>query len=309
MEFFHGAPQVDFIGMRRYTATISAVLVVLSLFCLFNYKLNFGLEFTGGAQLEFRFEQEIDINQLREEVGAMGYKDAKLSTYGSSKEILLSMPLEPGKKTEDLAAEIAEKFDKAYTAKLRKVEFVGNEVGSELAERGFLAILVALFAIMLYIAFRFEYRFAISSVLALMHDPIIILGYFSFSQLEFDMAALAAVLAVIGYSLNDTIVVYDRVRENFLQSRRKNTTEIVNLSINQTLSRTVMTSLSTLLVVLALYWFGGDSLHSFSTALLIGIVAGTYSSIFIAGILALAMGLKREDLLPPEEDEEEAMLP
>jgi preprotein translocase subunit SecF len=248
-------------------------------------------------------------------LSANGFPEAKLSFYGTTNDILIRLGAKAGENTTEANQAIGEKVLKALQddkadqnnkVELRRVEFVGAEVGENLAQQGALAVIVALMATMIYIAFRFEFRFAISAAVALLHDPILILGIFAALQLEFDLATLAAILAVIGYSLNDTIVVYDRVRENFRKVRGQSTEEILNLSINQTLSRTLMTSALTLLVVLALFFFGGASLKGFSTAFTIGIVIGTYSSIYIAGALALMLGLKRQDLLPKPKEVDES---
>ncbi|MBS0290718.1 MAG: protein translocase subunit SecF [Proteobacteria bacterium] len=299
MELFHHKTNIDFMGIRRITATFSILISVLALICLFIKGLNFGLDFTGGTQLEIRYDTPVSIEEVRQHLEGANFHGVKVAQFGSSRDILVKLANKEGISERELGTQVVQAL-KAYNPniELRQVEFVGSEVGERLAEQGGLAVLVALFATMIYIAFRFEYRFGVSAAVALLHDPIIILGIFSFFQIEFDLATLAGVLAVIGYSLNDTIVVYDRVRENFRKVRKGNTEEIMNLSINQTLSRTIMTSCLTLLVVVALYFFGGESLNGFSLALIIGIVIGTYSSIFVAGALALVMGLSRQDLMP-----------
>ncbi len=299
MELFHKIPHIDFMGIRRYTATFSIVISALALFCLFSKGLNFGLDFTGGTQLELRYSVPISFEDVRHQLEHAGYTGVKVAQYGSTRDVLVKLANKEGVTEQQLGHEVVETLKQHDpNLELRRVEFVGSEVGDKLAEQGGIAVLVALLAIMLYIAMRFEYRFGVSAAVALLHDPIIILGIFSYFQIEFDLASLAGVLAVIGYSLNDTIVVYDRVRENFRKVRKGDTEEIMNLSINQTLSRTIMTSCLTLMVVVALYFFGGESLNGFSLALIIGIVIGTYSSIFVAGALALVMGLSRQDLMP-----------
>lgn len=287
-------------GMRKWTATFSIIITVVSLFFLVTRGLNFGLDFTGGTQLELRYSNPVSFEEVRHQLEEAGFQGAKVTQYGSTRDILVKVANKEGVSEQQLGRQVFESL-KSHDSELelRRVEFVGAEVGEHLAEQGGLAVLVALFATMIYIAMRFEYRFGISAAVALLHDPIFILGVFSYFQIEFDLATLAGVLAVIGYSLNDTIVVYDRVRENFRKVRKGSTIEIMDLSINQTLSRTIMTSCLTLLVVLALYFFGGESLHGFSLALILGIVIGTYSSIFVAGALAVVMGLSRHDLAPP----------
>jgi preprotein translocase subunit SecF len=298
MEFFHRQTHIDFMGIRHITALFSAAVFIISILLLVFKGLNFGLDFTGGTLLDVRFSQSMSIEEIQDKLVEKGFSSAKVTQYGSSRDILIKMANREAMSQETLGKEVLLALDSVENkVELRRVEFVGAEVGKGLAEQGILAVVVALIATMLYIAMRFEYRFAISAAVALLHDPILILGIFAFFQIEFDLAALAAILAVLGYSLNDTIVVYDRVRENFRKIRKGSATEVMNLSINQTLSRTIMTSALTLLVVLALFFFGGESLHGFSTALLIGIVIGTYSSIFVAGALALKLGLSKNDLV------------
>lgn len=297
MEFFQKIPHIDFMAQRKISAAFSITVFVVSIIVLFMKGLNFGLDFTGGTLLELRYEHPVDFEMVTEQLNEAGFENAKVTQYGSANDVLVKLATEHVSQ-EELGKEVLEALKaNGDKVELRRNEFVGSEVGAHLAEQGGLAVLVALFATMIYIAMRFEYRFGISAAVALMHDPVLILGIFAFYQIEFDLATLAALLAVIGYSLNDTIVVFDRVRENFRKIRKATTVEIVNLSINQTLSRTIMTSCLTLLVVLALFFFGGESLHGFSAALLIGIVIGTYSSIYVSGALAVALGLSKSDLM------------
>ncbi len=299
MEFFHRETKFDFMGIRKWTAILSTVVMAVSLALLYFKGLNFGLDFTGGTQLELRYENPVNFEDVREQLEKAGLTGAKVTQYGSARDILVKISNRSGVSEQELGQLVLNAL-KSHQEKveLRRIEFVGSEVGENLAEQGTLAVVVSLFAMMLYIAMRFEYRFGISAAVALMHDPILILGVFSYFQIDFDLAVLAAILAVIGYSLNDTIVIYDRVRENFRKVRKETPKEIMNLSINQTLSRTIMTSTLTLIVVVALYFLGGESLRGFSLALIIGIIVGTYSSIFVAGALALSMGLSRADLMP-----------
>lgn len=299
MEFFHRQTNFDFMGISKYTACFSAIITVLAIGFLVFKGLNFGLDFTGGTQIELRYSRPIDFEEVRQHLEKSDFSGAKVTQYGSTRDILVKIPNKAGESEQMMGNKVFEALKTQDSQiELRRVEFVGSEVGENLAEQGGLAVLVALLATLLYIAMRFEYRFGISATVALMHDPIVILGIFALFQIEFDLATLAGVLAVIGYSLNDTIVVFDRVRENFRKVRKGTAREIMNISINQTLSRTIMTSLMTLLVVVSLYFFGGESLHGFSLSLIIGIVIGTYSSIFVAGALALQMGLTRSDLAP-----------
>ncbi|MAZ43931.1 MAG: protein translocase subunit SecF [Legionellales bacterium] len=298
MELFKRQTKIDFMGLRKGVALLSVVLCIASFALLMTKGLNWGLDFTGGTLLEVRFSESVVDEQVRDTLIHAGFENAKVSYYGDAQDLLIRIGNQAGISEKELAQNVVDSLSSAdFNLELRRAEFVGSEVGAELAEQGALAVLVAVLMTMVYIAFRFEYRFAVSAAVALMHDPIVILGVFSFFQIEFDLAALAAILAVMGYSLNDTIVVFDRVRENFRKIRQANAYEVLNLSINQTLSRTIMTSFLTLLVVVALFFLGGDSLYGFSTAMLVGIVFGTYSSIYVAGALALQLGLKQEDML------------
>ncbi len=283
-------------GLRRLTAVFSTLVCLGSLIILFMNGLTWGLDFTGGTQLEVHYPKAADLKEIRSGLLAQGFSESSMQvvSYGSSKDVLVSLaPDEALSQTE-----LVKKATKALQGgNVVRVEFVGPQVGEELATKGMLAIIVSMLAIMVYIAIRFEYRFAISSVIALIHDPLLILGVFAYWHIEFDLKALAAILAVIGYSLNDTIVVFDRVRENFRNLRKKTAMEVMNISINQTLSRTIMTSVLTLFVVVALFLYGGETIHGFALALMIGIIIGTYSSIYVAGSLAVTLGLDRKDFM------------
>lgn len=298
MELFKQT-QIDFLGYRRITAVISALLILISLVAFFARGLNFGLEFTGGLQIEVAYQQAADLDRMHQQLAAVGYTESEaiLQSYGASNDVLVRLPI----KTQTSQQETIDQVKGALEGgKIQRVEYIGPQVGKELMTYGALAIVVSLLATMIYIAMRFEYRFAVSAALALLHDPILILGLFALCQWEFDLKVLAAMLAVIGYSLNDTIVVFDRVRENFRKLRKSDPVEIVNLSVNQTLSRTIITSGLTLVVVVALLLYGGPVIRGFSIALIIGIVIGTYSSIYVASALAVALGLNRTDFLPRE---------
>ncbi len=299
MEFFNPNSKVDFMGARRWTAGFSILIFILSIAALFIHGLKWGLDFTGGTQIEVTYSQAADLSAIRNSLNKLGFKEAQVVSYGNSKDVLISIAPHEGKQTL-LVDQVMSALPDAVK---QRVDFVGPQVGKELATKGALAVLVSLLATMIYIAMRFEYRLAVSSAVALIHDPVLILGVFAFFGIEFDLKALAGVLAVIGYSLNDTIVVFDRVRENFIKIRRGTPIEIMNISINQTLSRTIMTSLLTLFVVVALFVYGGEAIHGFSLALIIGIVIGTYSSIYVAGALAVAMGLDRKDFMPNQRKE------
>lgn len=299
MEFFKHNTDINFMAQRKGAAAISIILFVLSILSLVFNGLNWGLDFTGGTQIQMSFPHEADLNQIRDDLQKTGFPEAVVISYGTSHDVLVSVVPKDKNNPEVNKDLIVNEVAKALPdAKVQQVDYIGPQVGQELATRGALAIFIALLGTMLYVAFRFELRFAIGSTVALIHDPILILGLFSFFHIEFNLIALAAVLTVIGYSLNDTIVIFDRIRENFRKLRKATPIQIVNQSINQTLSRTLMTSALTLVVVLALFFLGGSTLHGFSLALIIGIIVGTYSSIYVAGSLALALGLNRQHLLP-----------
>lgn len=296
MEFFTHRTKIDFMAQRKWAALFSSVLFLFSVISLFVNGLNLGLDFTGGTQFQLSYAEAPDFNKIRDQLSQAG-EEAVVQSYGSSRDVLIKLRPHKNLTQQELTNKVLTALP---GAKLERVEFIGPQVGKSLVTNGILAIVVALLGTMVYIALRFEYRFAISAALSLIHDPILILGVFSFFRIEFDLVALAAVLTVIGYSLNDTIVVYDRVRENFRKIRKITPSETLNLSVNQTLSRTIMTSGLTFVVILALFIFGGAMLHGFSLAMMIGIVIGTYSSIYVAGALALMFGLDRKHLLPSE---------
>ncbi|MBI2786123.1 MAG: protein translocase subunit SecF [Legionella longbeachae] len=295
MEFFNPNSNVDFMGARRWTAIFSSLIFLVSIAALTIHGLKWGLDFTGGTQIEISYPSAADLSSIRESLNKAGFKEAQVVSYGTSKDVLISIAPREDKQQAVLVDQVMVALPGAVK---QRVDFVGPQVGKELATKGALAVIVSLLATMIYIAMRFEYRLAVSSAVALIHDPVLILGIFAFFGIEFDLKALAGLLAVIGYSLNDTIVVFDRVRENFVKVRRSTSIEIMNISINQTLSRTIMTSMLTLFVVVALFVYGGEAIHGFSLALIIGILIGTYSSIYVAGALAVAMGLDRKDFIP-----------
>jgi preprotein translocase subunit SecF len=295
MEFFNPRSNIDFMGARKWTALLSALIFISSLTALCVNGLKWGLDFTGGTQIEVTYAQPADLVSIREQLHQIGFKEAQVIRYGASNDVLISIAPRENTNQTLLVDSI---MNALPGASKQQVEFVGPQVGAELATKGALAIVISLLATMIYIAMRFEYRLAFSSAVALIHDPVLILGVFALFGLEFDLKALAGLLAVIGYSLNDTIVVFDRVRENFIKLRRITPIEIMNTSINQTLSRTIMTSVLTLFVVVSLFVYGGESIHGFALALIIGIVIGTYSSIYVAGALAVTLGLDRKDFIP-----------
>jgi preprotein translocase subunit SecF len=300
MEFFNPNSKIDFMGARKWTALFSALIFIVSIAALAVNGLKWGLDFTGGTQIEVSFPSTVNLETLRENLYKAGFKEAQVISYGTSKDVLISIAPRTDVNQTVLVDEVMKQLPGGTK---QRVDFVGPQVGEELATKGALAIIVSLLATMIYIGMRFEYRLAVSSAVALIHDPVLILGVFALFGIEFDLKALAGLLAVIGYSLNDTIVVFDRVRENFVKIRRATSLEIMNISINQTLSRTIMTSMLTLFVVVALYVYGGETIRGFSLALIIGIVVGTYSSIYVAGALAVVMGLDRKDFLPSQRKE------
>jgi len=300
MEFFNPNSKIDFMGARKWTALFSLLIFIVSIVALIMNGLNWGLDFTGGTQIVVSYPQAADLPTIRDGLYQAGFKEAQVVSYGTSKDVLISIA---PRADMDQALLVERVMEQLPGATKQQADFVGPQVGQELATKGILAILVSLLATMIYIAMRFEYRLAFSAGVALIHDPVLILGVFAMFGIEFDLKALAGLLAVIGYSLNDTIVVFDRVRENFVKLRRIESLEIMNISINQTLSRTIMTSVLTLFVVGSLFVYGGETIRGFSLALIIGIIVGTYSSIYVAGALALVMGLSRKDFLPTQRKE------
>jgi len=302
MQFIDPNKTIDFMSKRKLALTFSAILLLASVVSLAVKGLSFGIDFTGGTLVEIGYPDTAELSEVRSALGEHGFDSAVVQHFGTSKDVLIRLAV-----SEDSTADISTKVLNALEETgsdldLRRIEFVGPQIGSELAEDGGLALLAALAGIMMYVYFRFEIRFSLGSVMALVHDVLITLGIFSLLQIEFDLTVLAALLAVIGYSLNDTIVVYDRIRENFRKMRKGSSEGIINRSVTQTLSRTIMTSITTLLVLMALYVFGGEIINAFSLALIIGVLVGTYSSIYVASSLALILGVSKEDLMPPEKE-------
>lgn len=303
MEFFKTNTKIGFMQQRKWAAAFSIIVMLASIIALSINGLNLGLDFTGGTQVIMQFPNAANTDTVRDKLVEIGFTKAVVVNYGTSQTVSMKVASSKTNTAEQITAKIAKAFPQGTT---KQTAYIGPQVGKTLLTNGVLAILTSLLATIIYIALRFELRFAISSAIALIHDPVLILGIFAALHLEFNLIVLAAVLTVIGYSLNDTIVVYDRVRENFQKIRKRTPTEIMDLSINQTLSRTIMTSGLTLLVVLVLFFFGGETIHNFSLALIIGIVIGTYSSIYVAGSLAISMGLTRESLVPTKKAHDEA---
>jgi len=309
---------IDFNRYRIPATIFSAILLIASAVSVGMNGLNLGLDFTGGALIEVRYEENADLDTIRTQLEKAKFNKFVVQYFGTSKDVTIR--LAPDEQAEEAVADKeSNKADKVGNEVLtalrdgveskitmRRIEFVGPAVGDELAEQGGLAMLVALIFIMLYVSVRFEWKFAIGSVAALAHDVMITLGLFSIIQMEFNLTVLAAILAVIGYSLNDTIVVFDRIRENFLKLRKSDSVKVVNISLNSTLARTLMTSITTLLVLLALFFLGGELIHGFATALIAGVFIGTYSSIYVASNVALMLGITKEDLMPVEVEKEGA---
>lgn len=304
MQLFNKPTNIDFMHKRLLALVFSTSLIAISIVSLGVQGLNFGIDFTGGTVIELGYEQTAELEQVRGQLDSAGFKDAIVQHFGTNRDVLVRLSPRKDVSNADLSNKVIDALRTGSDIKvdLRRVEFVGPQVGDELTENGGLAMLYALIGILIYVALRFEYRFAIGSVAALIHDVIITIGFFSMLQFEFDLTVLAAVLAVIGYSLNDTIVVFDRIRENFRRMRKGTSIEVINNSLNQTLSRTLMTSVTTLLVLTALFVFGGEIIHSFATALIVGVLIGTYSSIYVASPVVLALGVSKADLMPVKKE-------
>ncbi len=303
MEFFKQNTTIDFMRRKKVAAIFSIILCLASVLSLAVHGLNFGLEFTGGTQIQVVYTQAADLPTMRQQLAQAGFPEAVLQVYGTSKSVLIRVGLHKDMNQQAMVDKITASLP---NASIQQVNAIGSQVSQKLATNGALALVLSLLLTVIYIAMRFEWRFAVGAAVALLHDPILILGIFSCTGMTFDLNALAAVLTVIGYSLNDTIVIFDRIRENFRKVRKGTPVEIVNLSINQTLSRTIMTSGLTLLVVLTLLCLGGPMIFGFSLALSIGIVVGTYSSIYVAGALAVTLGLDRQNLIPKPKAELDA---
>lgn len=324
---------IDFLGKRRLALVISLVVIAVSIGALLTRGLNFGIDFTGGTLVEAGYEQAVEIEKVRTALSEGGFEDAVVQYFGTSRDVLIRLPVTAEReeiKAVDLSNAVMQSLRapagetlaeqavgdnqqcrvggevRDCSVQMRRVEFVGPQVGDELKEQGSLAMLYALIGILIYVTFRFEWRFAVGSVVALVHDVVITVGVFSLFQFDVSLAVLAAVLAVIGYSLNDTIVVFDRVRENFRKLRKSDPVEVMNQSINETLPRTLLTSLTTLFVVLSLLFLGGEVIRGFALALLVGVLVGTYSSIFVASPTVLTLGVSREDLMPVVKEGAEA---
>ena len=290
---------INFMRFRKIAITISLILFVGSIGSIFSKGLSLGLDFSGGTLVEIQYEDSVDLQEIRGVLSENGYEDFQVVNFGSSLDVLIKIADQPGNSS--LGDQIfALLSSNDFEGELKRIEFVGPQIGSELRDQGGLGMLVALGMILLYVAFRFQYKFALGAVAALGHDVVIILGLFSIFAWDFDLSVLAALLAVIGYSLNDSIVVSDRIRENFRSERALGSEDLINLSLNQTLSRTVITSLTTLLVLFALFFFGGEAVRGFSLGLIIGVLIGTYSSLYIVTTILISLNLSQEDMAVPD---------
>lgn len=305
---FSGVPKINFMAQRKVGLWVSSILTVTSILLVLIRGLNFGIDFTGGVLVEVHYPQAVQLDEVRSDLAQANYENPVVQFFGTSEDVLIRLP--PTAETNSAKVSTAI-LDALHTSQpqveLRRIEFVGPQVGEELTKDGSLALLLAFIGIAVYIMFRFEWKFSVGAVAALIHDAIMVLGFLSLTWIEFDLTTVAAILALIGYSNNETIVIFDRVRENLLAQRRMEILDVVNLSVNQTLLRSVITHLTTLLVLTALLTVGGKSVHSFSSALIVGVIVATYSSIYVSTGLAVVLGVSREDLLPAEKTEVDEM--
>jgi preprotein translocase subunit SecF len=306
MRLLNRKTNIDFMGKRKVAFVVSAVLIVLSITVLVARDLNFGLDFTGGTLIEVGYPSAPEISDVRSNLAEAGMDNAVVQTFGAATDIVVRIPPRDveGESNAEISTVVLEALQKGVEGdiQMRRVEFVGPQVGDELTEQGILAVVYALIGIFLYVMMRFQWRFSVGAVTALVHDILITMGILSLVQVEFDLTVVAALLAVIGYSLNDTIVLFDRIRENFPRLRKANSLEVVNVSVNETLSRTLMTSMTTLLVLIALFIFGGEIIHAFAFTLIVGVLVGTYSSIYVASTTLLELGVSKFDLLAVEKE-------
>ncbi|VAW59195.1 Protein translocase subunit SecF [hydrothermal vent metagenome] len=306
MQILHGKSSIDFLGKRNIALGFSLLLIIIAVISLSIRGLNLGIDFTGGYLIEVGYAESVDLEPVRQLLGNSAYADATVQHFGTSKDVLVRIAPREGVNSASISDDVLNilKSDAGKMLEMRRIEFVGPQVGDELREQGGLAMLVALFGIMIYVGLRFQLKSAFGAILALVHDVVITIGVFSVTQMPFDLTVLAAILAVIGYSLNDTVVVLDRIRETFREQRKGSATEILNMSINGTLSRTLITSFTTLLVLGALFAFGGEVIHGFAFALIVGVFIGTYSSIYVASNSLVLMGVTKQDFLETAKEEE-----
>ncbi|HVW64743.1 MAG TPA: protein translocase subunit SecF [Nitrosospira sp.] len=310
MEFFRIKRDIPFMSWGKYTTTISLLTFLLSVFFLFTKGLNLGVDFTGGTVMEVSYAQPPDINRVRGTLVKLGMPDVSVQNFGTSRDVLIRLPARPDISSAMLSETVITALRQAdETAEVRRVEFVGPQVGKELVENGALALLIVSLGIVAYLAVRFEWKFGVSGIIANLHDVVIILGFFSFFQWEFSLTVLAAILAILGYSVNESVVVFDRIRENFRKMRKASVSQVIDNAITRTMSRTIITHGSTQMVVISMLVFGGEALHYFALALTIGILFGIYSSVLVASPLLMLLGVSREDIVKPEKKEEPEALP
>jgi preprotein translocase subunit SecF len=310
MELFRIKKDIPFMSYGRYTTTISLVTFLFAVFFLATKGLNFGVDFTGGTVMEVHYAQSADLDKVRGQLGSIGLNDAQVQNFGSSKDVLIQVPLKQNKAGSKLSDQVMETLHQQdASAELRRVEFVGPQVGKDLVENGSMALLLVSLGIVGYLWLRFEWKFGLAAIIANLHDVVIILGFFAFFQWEFSLSVLAAVLAVLGYSVNESVVVFDRIRENFRKMRKTEVNVIIDNAITRTMSRTVITHACTQMMVTSMLFLGGETLHYFALALTIGILFSIYSSVLVASPLLLMFGVSREDFIKPEKAEVEEVLP
>ena len=310
MEFFKIKKDVPFMSYGRYTTSISLITFLFAVFFLATKGLNFGVDFTGGTVMEVHYAQSADLDKVREQLGSIGLHDAQVQNFGSSKDVLIQVPLKQNKAGAKLSEQVLDALKaKDDSVQLRRVEFVGPQVGKDLVENGAMALLLVSLGIVGYLWVRFEWKFGLAAIIANLHDVVIILGFFAFFQWEFSLSVLAAVLAVLGYSVNESVVVFDRIRENFRKMRKTEVAEIIDNAITRTMSRTIITHGCTQMMVTAMLFLGGETLHYFALALTIGILFSIYSSVLVASPLLMMFGVSREDFIKPEKTEAEEVLP
>lgn len=310
MEFFRIKRDIPFMSWGKYTTTISLLTFILSVFFLVTKGLNLGVDFTGGTVMEVGYAQPADINRVRNTLVKLGMPDVSVQNFGTSRDVLIRLPARSDISSAMLSETVIATLRQAdETAEVRRVEFVGPQVGKELVENGALALLVVSLGIVAYLAFRFEWKFGVSGIIANLHDVVIILGFFAFFQWEFSLTVLAAILAILGYSVNESVVIFDRIRENFRKMRKASVSQVIDNAITRTMSRTIITHGSTQMVVISMLVFGGEALHYFALALTIGILFGIYSSVLVASPLLMLLGVSREDIVKPEKKEEPEALP
>jgi preprotein translocase subunit SecF len=310
MEFFKIKKDIPFMSYGRYTTVISLATFLLAVFFLATRGLNFGVDFTGGTVMEVHYAQSVDLNQVREKMAGLGMPDVLVQNFGSSRDVLIQVPLKSnvaGAKLSDMVSDKLREQDSSM--EMRRVEFVGPQVGKDLVENGSLALLLVSLGIVCYLWLRFEWKFGLAAIIANLHDVVIILGFFAFFRWEFSLSVLAAVLAVLGYSVNESVVVFDRIRENFRKMRKTEVHEIIDNAITRTMSRTIITHGCTQMMVTAMLFLGGETLHYFALALTIGILFSIYSSVLVASPLLMIFGVSREDFIKPEKAEAEEVLP